>query len=158
IALLVADVDHYRQVAETYGEGYAEQVLRTICDMARANLREGELVSQPGGDELVALLRASAQTARDIAERLCAAVRGHIFSETDRGPAPRVTISIGVASAPEHGTTYATLHAAADAARVRLKTQGRDGAALAPLSPADIGARPLDVDRFAGRAEETRVL
>ena len=158
IALLVADVDHYRHLADDYGEAYAERVLRTIFDLARANLREGELVAHPGGDELVALLRASTSAARDVAERLCAAVRGHLFPETDRGPAPRVTISIGVASAPDHGLSYQVLHAAADAARVRLKTQGRDGVAVAPLPGHEVPRRLLDIDRFAGRAEEFRTL
>ena len=158
IALLVADVDHYRQLADTYGEEYADQALRTILDLVRSNLREGELVSHPGGDELVALLRASASTARDVAERLCAGVRGHLFPETERGPSPRVTISIGVASAPEHGTTYAALHAAADAARVRLKSLGRDGAALAPSTSHELPYRPLSIDRFAGRGQELRDL
>jgi diguanylate cyclase (GGDEF)-like protein len=158
IALLVADVDQYRRVAQQFGEPYAELVLRTIFDLARANLREGELVAHPGGDELVALLRASSSAACDVAKRLCAAVRGHVFPETDRGPAPHVTISIGVACSPDHGTTYQALHAAADAARVRLKAQGRDGAALAPLPNHDPLPRPLDIDRFAGRREEFRTL
>ena len=158
IALLVADVDHYRHLADDYGEEYADRVLRTIFDLARANLREGELVAHPGGDELVALLRASTSAARDVAERLCAAVRGHLFPDTDRGPAPRVTISIGVASAPDHGLSYQVLHAAADAARVRLKTQGRDGVAVAPLPGHEVPRRRLDIDRFAGRAEEFRSL
>jgi len=92
IALLVADVDQYRRLAADYGEAYAEQVLRTIFDLTRANLREGELVAHPGGDEFVALLRASATSARVIAERLCTAVRGHLFPETDRGGSARVTI------------------------------------------------------------------
>ena len=158
IALLIADIDHYRKLVETHGEEYAEQVLRTIFDIARTNLRDGELVSHPGGDELVALLRASAATARDVAERLCAAVRGHRFPESEKAAAPRVTISIGVASTPEHGTTYAALHSAADAARLRLKSQGRDGAALAPLPNHELPYRPLGIDRFAGRVEEFRTL
>jgi tetratricopeptide (TPR) repeat protein len=133
-------------------------VLRTIFDLARANLREGELLAHPGGDELVALLRASASAARDVAERLCAAVRGHPFPGTDQGAAPRVTISIGVASAPDHGTTYQALHAAADAARVRLKAQGRDGAALATLAGHDAPQRRLDIERFAGRSQEFATL
>src|SRR5439155_182125 len=117
ISLLVADVDQYRRLADRFGQEYAELVLRTIFDLARANLREGELVAHPGGDELVALLRASAPAAREVAERLCSAVRGHLFPQPDQGAAPTVTISIGVASAPDHGTTYQSLHAAADAAR-----------------------------------------
>src|SRR4029077_3688976 len=113
-------------------------------DLARSNLREGEMVAHPGGDELVALLRASTSAAHEVAERLCAAVRGHLFPSTDHGPGPRVTISIGVASAPDHGSTYQALHAAADAARVRLKGQGRDGAALA--SPTTrVPQRRLDI-------------
>jgi diguanylate cyclase (GGDEF)-like protein len=158
IALLVADVDHYRRLADEYGEEYADRVLRTIFELARANLREGELVAHPGGDELVALLRASTSAARDIAERLCAAVRGHLFPETDRGLAPRVTISIGVASAPDHGLSYQVLHAAADAARVRLKAQGRDGVGVAVLPGHIVAPRRLDIDRFAGRADEYRSL
>ena len=55
VALLVADVDHYRRLAEEFGQPYAESVLRTIFDMARANLREGELVAHPGGDDQTAL-------------------------------------------------------------------------------------------------------
>src|SRR5215471_10239036 len=157
IALLVADVDHYRRIADEFGQPYAESVLRTIFDLARSNLREGELVAHPGGDELVALLRASTSAAHEVAERLCAAVRGHLFPSTDHGAGPRVTISIGVASSPDHGTTYPSLHAAADAARVRLKAQGRDGAALAAL-PSATPQRRLDIERFAGRGEELSTL
>ena len=156
--MLVADVDHYRRLAEEFGHPYAESVLRTIFDLARTNLREGELVAHPGGDELVALLRASAASAREVAERLCAAVRGHSFPGTDHGAPARVTITIGVASAPDHGTTYQTLHAAADAARVRLKSQGRDGAALAAMPGHEAPQRRLDIDRFAGRSEELATL
>jgi len=155
IALLVADVDQYRRLSDEYGQAYAESALRIILDLTRANLREGELVSYRGGDEFVALLRASPAAAQRVAERLCAAVRGHPFPQTDRGPAPRVTVSVGVAAAPEHGSTYQALHAAADAARVRLKAQGRDGAALAQVPSGHEGPqRALDIDRFAGRAEE----
>ncbi|HKW49265.1 MAG TPA: diguanylate cyclase, partial [Gemmatimonadaceae bacterium] len=154
VALLVADVDHYRRLADEFGQPYAESVLRTIFDLVRANLREGELVAHPGGDELVALLRASSSAAREVAERLCAAVRGHLFPTTDRAPGPRVTVSIGVATAPDHGTTYQALHAAADTARLSLKSQGRDGAALAALPAQETPHRRLDIERFAGRGEE----
>lgn len=158
VALLVADVDHYRLIAKEYGEPYAELVLRTILDLARANLRDGEVVAHPGGDEIVALIRASSAAACEVARRLSAAVRGHPFPETDRGSPPRVTISIGVACAPDHGTTYQALHAAADSARLRLKAQGRDGAELAGLTSHEPSQRALEIDRFAGRVEEFRAL
>lgn len=158
VAILVADVDHYRRIAQQFGEEYAAGVLRTILDLARVNLREGELVAHPAGDELVALLRATPSAACEVAKRLCGAVRSHVFPESDRGRSPAVTISIGVACAPDHGTTYQVLHAAADAARVRLKSQGRDGVALATVPHHPPSPRPLDIDRFAGRGEEFRTL
>lgn len=158
MALLVADVDHYRRLAMEYGEVYARDVLHTILEIVRTNVREGEMVAHSGGDELIALLSAPAASARDVAERLCAAVRGHRFPETEQRASPRVTITVGVAAAPEHGDSFAALHAAADAARVFLKGQGRDGAALAPLSGDDPRTRPLDVNRLAGRADELRTL
>ena len=159
VALLVADVDHFQRLVHAYGETYAAEAFRAIHELMRRGLRQHDLATHPGGDELLVLVDATAAEARDVAERLCAAVRGHAFPAAADGVAPRVTISIGVAAAPEHGASFGALHAAADSARVRLKAQGRDGAALATAASIDaIVHRPLDIDRFAGRVEEKRNL
>lgn len=158
-ALLVADVDRFARVAEQHGDATADAVLRSLLELVCRTLRSGDVASHPGGDEIVVLLRgATAAEGREVGERLCAAVRGHEFVMAGDAPAPRLTISVGVAGAPEHGSAYAQLHAAADAARVRLKAQGRDGAAVAPLTNAEPAFRPLDIDRFAGRSDEVRTL
>ena len=132
--------------------------MQSILELVRRGLRQGDLASQAGGDELLVWMTATAAEAREVAERLCASVRGHQFPAGNGGAIPRVTISVGVAAAPEHGTTFAALHAAADRARLRLKSQGRDGAALAAPPGAEPQHRPLDIDRFAGRVEERREL
>ena len=149
VALLVADVDHFQRIVDVQGEEAGRQVLDTIFELVRRNLRQRDAVARPGGDELLILLRNAPGEALLLANRLCATVRGHIFDIAGMGDV-RVTISVGVASAPEHGTTYPSLHAAADRARIRLKAQGRDGAAVAPLAHHETLHRPLDIERFAG--------
>ena len=157
VALVVADVDHFRRVAESHGDATARQVLETLFELVRRNLRQRDLVTRADGDELLILLKTAPGEALPLANRLCAAVRGHPF-DSGTGAPIHVTISVGLAYAPDHGTTYAALHAAADAARIRIKSQGRDGAAVAGLGPHDGLHRPLDIDRFAGRREELRTL
>lgn len=157
VALLVVDIDHFQRLASIHGEAYAREAFQSVLALIRRGLRRGDIVSHPGGDELIILLRASAREAKNVADRLCGAIRGHAFPPGASGAAPRITISIGVAAAPQHGTTYAALHAAADAARVRLKGQGRDGAVMASLAN-EAQPRPLAVDRFAGRVEELQSL
>jgi diguanylate cyclase (GGDEF)-like protein len=156
--LLVADVDHFQRLAAVHGDEYARAAMQSILDLVRRGLRQGDLASQAGGDEFFVWLLGTAHEAKDVAERLCAAVRGHPFPPGAAGAIPRVTISVGVAAAPEHGTTFAALHAAADRARLRLKAQGRDGAAVAAPAGSEPQHRPLDIDRFAGRVEECRQL
>lgn len=157
VALLVADVDRFARVGEVHGNAAAEAILRSLLELICRTLRERDVASHPGGDEIVVLLRgATAAEGREVGERLCSAVRGHDFAGIVDDL--RLTISVGVAGAPEHGSTYAPLHAAADAARVRLKAQGRDGAAVASVSQREPGHRPLDIDRFAGRVEELRTI
>jgi diguanylate cyclase (GGDEF)-like protein len=158
VSLLVADVDHYQRVVSAFGGAYAQAAFRAILDLTRRGLRQGDLAAHPGGDELLMLVSAGAHEAREVAERLCAAIRGHAFPLGDEGVGARITISIGVASAPEHGSSFGALHAAADSARVRLKAQGRDGAAVALGPYGESSHRPLDIERFAGRAEEKRSL
>lgn len=158
VALLVADVDHFRRVADTHGEAAAKQLLDMLFELVRRNLRQRDLLARPAGDELLVLLATTPADALQLANRLCAAVRAHPFEVVADGAPLHVSISVGVACAPEHGATYAALHSAADAARIRLKALGRDGAAMATTAPQETVHRPLDIERFAGRQEELRTL
>ena len=72
-----------------------------------------------------------AERAREVAERLCAAVRGHVFQVRDRDERLSTTISIGVATSPENGSDPDALFTAADRALYQVKRQGRDGVAVA---------------------------
>jgi hypothetical protein len=85
-----------------------------------------------------------------VGERLCAAVRIHSFGDR----LGRLTLSMGSASAPEHGGSFDALVNAAASALQRIQNQGRDGAGAAPLHHHEALRRPLSIDRLAGRTQE----
>jgi tetratricopeptide (TPR) repeat protein len=117
-------------------------------------LRSDDSVCEVGEQLVMVLVGASADDGRSAGERICALVRTHAFSD-GLGP---ITISIGAAAAPEHGTTYEAVLSASSSALRRVQAQGRDGSLAAPLPHHDALHRPLSIDRFAGRAQELALL
>ena len=159
MSLLVIDIDLFKLVNDTYGHLQGDRVLVEIADLLRQNLRADDLAARYAGDELVALLpNTPAERAREVAERLCAAVRGHAFQVRDRDERLSTSISIGVATSPENGVDPDALFAAADRALYQVKRQGRDGVAVATAGAAESGHLPLAIERFVGRVTELRQL
>ena len=155
-ALLVIDIDEFTRVNDVHGVLTGDAVLSLVGEMLRRTLRRGDLAARWGSDEFVALLPgAPLARAREVAERLAAAIRGHGALLDAHGQPLRVTISAGVASYPAHGTDPESLFAAADRAMYQVKRHGRDGVSVAGTTPA--AALPA-LDRFVGRSEELRGL
>lgn len=155
-ALLVIDIDQFARVNDTHGVAIGDAVLALVGEMLRRTVRSGDLAARWGGDEFVALLPgAPLSRAREVAERLAAAIRGHEALLGAHGQPLSITVSVGVASAPAHGRDPESLFAAADRAMYQVKRQGRDGVAVAGTTHAS--AVPA-LDRFVGRREELRGL
>ena len=77
-ALLVIDVDQFKFINDTYGHLKGDAVLVLVGELLRLTLRGGDIAARWGGDEFVALLPgAPISRAREVAERLGAAIRGH---------------------------------------------------------------------------------
>ena len=156
-ALLVIDVDQFKFVNETYGNLTGDAVLVLVGELLRRTLRGGDLAARWGGDEFVALLPgAPISRARDVAERLAAAIRGHGGITEDTSLPITITVSIGVASFPAHGSDPEALFAAADRAMYQVKRRGRDGVAVSGGAHG-VAMMPA-LDRFVGRSEELRGL
>jgi diguanylate cyclase (GGDEF)-like protein len=156
-ALLVIDVDAFKSVNDQHGHQKGDAVLVLVGELLRRTLRSGDLAARWGGDEFVALLPgAPISRARDVAERLAAAVRGHTGLSDDDGAPIALSVSIGVASFPAHGTDPELLFAAADRAMYQVKRHGRDGVAVAGGTRGT--AMMPALDRFVGRGEELRGL
>ena len=159
MSLLVIDIDLFKLVNDTYGHLQGDRVLVEIADLLRQNLRADDLAARYAGDELVALLpNTPSDRAREVAERLCAAVRGHAFQVRERDERLSTSISIGVATSPESGIDPDALFAAADRALYQVKRQGRDGVAVATAGILDTPHLPLAIERFVGRVDELRQL
>ena len=138
--------DGMETIRHELGDTRADALVRELTLFSRRNLRGTDAVASVG-DELVVLLDAPGLVADAVVQRLLAATRTHVFSGGASDRSLRLTLSIGVACAPEHGTNVETL---LDAARAGRLVAGRDGHALAMS-----GRRStLEVGRFVGRSEQ----
>jgi diguanylate cyclase (GGDEF)-like protein len=135
VALLMIDVDHFKQFNDNYGHLEGDACLRAVADVLAAGVRkDGALVSRFGGEEFVVLMPdATVDEAVTLAERLRAAVEK---LEMAALKARHVTISIGVASLVAAGSDGATsLIEAADDALYTAKQHGRNRvAAFTPIT------------------------
>jgi diguanylate cyclase (GGDEF)-like protein len=124
-ALLALDVDHFKHINDTFGHEAGDRVLRAVADALRLALRPGDHVGRTGGEEFVVILPgASVSAAREVAERLRAAVANCDFSETN--PALSVTISVGAAVWTTADRSVGDLHRRADASLYDVKRAGRN--------------------------------
>ncbi len=121
-SLLFIDVDHFKQVNDKHGHLVGSRVLVEIARAVEDTLREGDVVSRYGGDELTCLLPGvDLDIALKVGERVRAAVARTCFSGA---PDLHVTVCIGIASFPRHAGDVRGLLEAADRAMYR----GKDGA------------------------------
>jgi diguanylate cyclase (GGDEF)-like protein len=125
VAVVVADIDRFKQANDALGHGAGDEILRAVARKIEASVRGVDTVCRWGGDEFVLVLPDSPlDVAHERARQLATAVRG--LGE-DLDGSPTVTLSIGVAVFPDHGTTADALLRAADAAMYASKAAGRDG-------------------------------
>ena len=150
MAIMVIEIDPRDGV----GPAGPRPAMDVVREIVRNSLRDDDSVGMIGERLVVVLANTNSEEARSIGERLCAVVRTHTFANGHG----QVTLSIGTAASPEHSATYEGVSAAAHSAVVRIRTQGRDGAAAAPLPYREALYRPLAIDRLAGRVEEMKLL
>lgn len=132
-SLLLADVDHFKRINDTWGHATGDLVLQEVARRLLENLREIELVFRYGGEEfLVILPETPLQQAAHVAQRLRLAVEQHPFRTVNGSKLFRVTLSVGVAEFPTHGADKLSLLASADRALYVAKEQGRNRVEVLP--------------------------
>ncbi|MFD0387612.1 GGDEF domain-containing protein [Tistrella bauzanensis] len=133
LAVVMLDLDHFKQINDRYGHGVGDEVLRSVAERCRSAIRGGDLVARMGGEEFVILLHhAAADAAAALAERLRVALAGTPVALSD-GRAIPITASLGVAVAGPDDTTIDELMTRADAALYRAKAAGRNRVAAAAV-------------------------
>jgi diguanylate cyclase (GGDEF)-like protein len=134
-SILMMDLDHFKDVNDTHGHQRGDAILVEFTQRVDAKLREVDALARYGGEEFICLLsETDLYGALTTAEKILEAVRAEMFGGPGEGPV-KLTVSIGVASHPEHGTSYKSLLEAADRALYRAKEDGRDRAYAAQTGP-----------------------
>jgi diguanylate cyclase (GGDEF)-like protein len=125
LALIVADLDDFKQINDRYGHQAGDEVLRAFAAVLRETAREVDLPARYGGEEFAILLpQTDASGARRLAERLRRTLSSKPIS-TNAGGLVAVTASFGVAAYPD-APTAAALFAAADDALYKAKAAGKN--------------------------------
>ncbi|OQY99262.1 MAG: diguanylate cyclase [Candidatus Brocadia sp.] len=127
LGLVIADLDHFKNINDTYGHVVGDQALQQIASIMKNSIRSSDVLARYGGEEFVIIMPSS-----DITNTLKKAegIRQHIesfqFKMNSHASPIKITISIGVAAFPDHGAEYETLIEAADLALYKAKKRGRN--------------------------------
>ena len=130
IAVIMLDLDDFKQVNDTYGHLAGDEALRVLTAVLHATCRSGDIIGRYGGDEFMVILP---DTPHDRALVIGARIRDAVAHRQLRLPggiSVPLRASLGLASYPADGATAAELIAKADAALYQSKRHGRQSAAL----------------------------
>lgn len=143
--VMMMDVDHFKQVNDTYGHLTGSKTLEEIGQCIINSMRSGDAAARFGGEEFAAfLLDAEIVQAMVAAERIRTAIESRAFSVVRHGKPQaehNVTISIGISSFPDDSRDPIELVEMADSALYRAKREGRNRVcAYRDLSPDELTA------------------
>jgi diguanylate cyclase (GGDEF)-like protein len=123
MAVIMVDIDQFKRLNDDFGHLLGDEVLRQVSSIFSQQLRKIDVVCRYGGEEFAVLLsQTSQQHALGVAEKLRRMVDSWQFPGVPRS----VTISAGVATCPDHGSTREELVKAADAGLYAAKQAGRN--------------------------------
>jgi diguanylate cyclase (GGDEF)-like protein len=138
-ALLMLDLDHFKQVNDTLGHPAGDRVIAEIAAVLLARTRETDVLARLGGDEFAIVLpRCDLEEAEAVAEEIATAVREHMYTEHG---IPPITACIGIAPfGPKTLMSFESILAKADAAMYAAKGSGRDAVRTFDLDEAEVAS------------------
>ena len=121
--LMIIDVDDFKNVNDSFGHIVGDRVLATIGRIINNCFKGSDVAGRIGGDEFLVLLRDI--DSHDVVRALADTLQNEVLNAFSGDLKRCVSLSIGIAVCPEHGTTYEKLFAAADAALYYVKSNGK---------------------------------
>jgi len=126
-SVILCDLDHFKNYNDKNGHIAGDSALQLTASLLRGRARDSDLVARYGGEEFVILCpEVSAEQASVLAEALRSGIEQANFSHGKKQPLGKVTLSLGVASFPAHGTDPAEIVRHADEALYASKGAGRN--------------------------------
>jgi diguanylate cyclase (GGDEF)-like protein/PAS domain S-box-containing protein len=131
VAVIFLDIDHFKRFNDTHGHDAGDVLLRAVGQLLKNNLRVEDIACRYGGEEFLLIMPdTTLESARERADSLRLAVAGLRVKHYE-ATLEAVSISVGVAAFPIHGTTGERVIRAADKALYQAKANGRDNVQLA---------------------------
>ena len=125
-SLILTDIDFFKKFNDTYGHQAGDTVLRMVARTLKKHVKKSDYVCRYGGEEMsVILMNTDKETAIKIAERLCKAVSSSVCKLSEDLEV-NVTISLGVSTYPENGSTPSELIEYSDRGLYDAKENGRN--------------------------------
>ncbi len=132
LGIIMFDLDHFKKFNDTFGHPAGDVVLREIGALLQTRVRVEDIACRYGGEEfLIILPEASLEDTLKRAEQLREGIK-QLHVEYHDQALGAVTVSLGVAVFPDHGSTTEVIVRGADAALYRAKREGRDRVVVAP--------------------------
>jgi diguanylate cyclase (GGDEF)-like protein len=126
VSLLMLDIDFFKQVNDTYGHRAGDAILRDLSKRLTSRMRSVDRVCRYGGEEITVILpETNIAAAKKIAEDLRILVKQKPF-DIDNGQSISITVSVGLATYPEHANEVSLLVSHADTALYEAKKGGRN--------------------------------
>ena len=160
LSLLMMDLDRFKEVNDNYGHDAGDRVLIWVASLIKEISSDRGLAIRYAGDEFIILLpNVPKEAALEVAEQLLKRLHQEVFPLPEADEDIRITLSIGVASAPDDACTGKALVQKADTALYYAKKTGRDRFANAKeIAPEEVFSKTalyqLDKARIAGRKSQ----
>jgi len=137
LAVILADVDHFKKVNDTYGHQAGDAVLKRMAEIVRAELRPYDAIGRYGGEEfLIIVPSCDAKTAQEVANRIRLRIFEEPFASLSGPQSLHVSCSFGIAIADSATASVDHLLASADRALYAAKDSGRNRVVTAdPVLP-----------------------
>lgn len=134
LSMLLLDIDHFKNVNDTYGHYIGDLVLKGLGHLLLKNVRETDIVARYGGEEIAVIVpNTSVPAAADLAERLRQVVETSVMvpaDEQEGRQAVSISVSIGVAGLDQKIVDRQSLIERTDEALYRAKQKGRNRVAV----------------------------
>ena len=127
LGFIMMDLDHFKSFNDIYGHEIGDHILRQFAKTVTQTMRETNLTARFGGEEFVVLLPdTGAKACVLVAERIRKAVTHMAVPSGTEKPLPQITVSLGIAVYPDHGTELEEVLQASDKALYESKRAGRN--------------------------------